>query len=75
MNPFKSLGKESLSILQRVVKEAKATAEQRLLHLAVRETATAKDPAGLTVVIARHAGHVDGLDNLLQLIYDAERTA
>lgn len=75
MNPFKSLGKESLSILHRVVKEAKATAEQRLVHIAVRETATSKDPASLSILIARHAGQVDGLDNLLQLIYDAERTA
>jgi hypothetical protein len=75
MNPFKALGSESLNALSRAVKDAKSSAEQRLLHIAVRETASSKDPAGLSILIARCAGHVDGLDAVLQLIYEAERTA
>lgn len=75
MSHFRSLSAESLRVLSKTVKDEKAAAEQRLVHMAVRESATTKDVPSFSLALARQAGRVDALDNLLTMIYDAERTA
>jgi hypothetical protein len=74
-NPFSSLGQESLRSVKLVIQSAKARAEQRLVHLAVRESASAKDLDGFSLILARQAGKVEELDSLLGLVLDAERPA
>lgn len=75
MSQFRSLSAEALRVLSKAVKDEKAAAEQRLVHMAVRESASSKDVSSFSLLMARQAGRVDALDNLLTMIYDAERTA
>ena len=73
MNPFKTLGSDSRRALLNAVMDLKGAEVRRLVNITVKETAAAKDPAALLSVISRQAGRVDAMDNLLSLIYDADK--
>jgi hypothetical protein len=73
VNHFKALGAEQLRALQKVIVAVKAQEVSRLAHIAVKEAVASKDPLALAMVVARQAGRIDAVDNLLSLIYDADK--
>lgn len=73
-NPLKSVGWESRRQLEKAVREEKAASERRLMHLVVKELSSGKDAQALLLLIARKAGEVDGMDRLLSVIYDADKS-
>jgi hypothetical protein len=73
VNHFKGLGAEQLRSLDKALSSMKQQEISRLSHIAVKESAASKDPLALAMVVARQAGRIDAVDNLLSLIYDADK--